>query len=251
MRTASSRSTSRCGRPRTRSGPATGSASRCRAAPTRLFCRNTGTGEPMATGANLRSADQEVFHDAARPSCHRAARRAAPARRAARGTRRRVARTPSTSLPRMTQPTFVPIAEADQVRPARHLHVPGPWTASRPAEVVGPVQPAGPRHGDAGTRLGLRPAVGPALRARAEAGRGRVGARRPARRGAHRRQAVRPLRAGTRASTTCNSASTCGASSTPRHPSSSHHAVRCSPPSPTTTSHSASSSTPFPRRSSG
>ena len=25
----------------------------------------------------------------------------------------------------MTQPTFVPIAEADQVRPARHLHVPG------------------------------------------------------------------------------------------------------------------------------
>jgi len=35
----------------------------------------------------------------------------------------------------MTQPTFVPIAEADQVRPARHLHVPGSWTQSRPAEV--------------------------------------------------------------------------------------------------------------------
>ncbi len=33
-----------------------------------LFCRNTGTGEPLATGATLRSADQEVFHDAARPS---------------------------------------------------------------------------------------------------------------------------------------------------------------------------------------
>jgi len=33
-----------------------------------LFCRNPGTGEPMATGANLRSADQEVFHDVARPS---------------------------------------------------------------------------------------------------------------------------------------------------------------------------------------
>ncbi len=33
-----------------------------------LFNRNAGTGEPLATGANLRSADQEVFHDAARPS---------------------------------------------------------------------------------------------------------------------------------------------------------------------------------------
>jgi hypothetical protein len=34
-----------------------------------LYARNAGTGEPLATGANLRSADQEVFHDAARPSC--------------------------------------------------------------------------------------------------------------------------------------------------------------------------------------
>ena len=33
-----------------------------------LFCRNTGTGEPLATGATMRSADQEVFHDDARPS---------------------------------------------------------------------------------------------------------------------------------------------------------------------------------------
>ena len=50
-----------------------------------LCNRNTGTGEPLATGANLRSADQEVFHDAARPSsivlpvvplCRGAARRA-------------------------------------------------------------------------------------------------------------------------------------------------------------------------------
>ena len=29
-----------------------------------LFARNAGTGEPLATGATLRSADQEVFHDA-------------------------------------------------------------------------------------------------------------------------------------------------------------------------------------------
>jgi uncharacterized protein len=33
-----------------------------------LYARNAGTGEPLATGANLRSADQEVFHDARRPS---------------------------------------------------------------------------------------------------------------------------------------------------------------------------------------
>jgi putative CocE/NonD family hydrolase len=33
-----------------------------------LFNRNAGTGEPLATGANLRSADQELFHGASRPS---------------------------------------------------------------------------------------------------------------------------------------------------------------------------------------
>ena len=44
-----------------------------------LFNRNAGTGEPLATGANLRSADQEVFHDAGRPVLARAARRAAAA----------------------------------------------------------------------------------------------------------------------------------------------------------------------------
>jgi putative CocE/NonD family hydrolase len=33
-----------------------------------LFSRNAGTGEPLVTGANLQSADQEVFHDAIRPS---------------------------------------------------------------------------------------------------------------------------------------------------------------------------------------
>jgi len=34
-----------------------------------LYARNAGTGEPLATGANLRAADQEVFHDATRQSC--------------------------------------------------------------------------------------------------------------------------------------------------------------------------------------
>jgi hypothetical protein len=43
----------------------------------------------------------------------------------------------------MTQPTFVPIAEADQVRPARHLHVPEAWTPSRPAELRTPRYPPG------------------------------------------------------------------------------------------------------------
>ena len=55
----------------------------------------------------------------------------------------------------MTQPTFVPIAEADQVRPARHLHVPGSWTQSRPAEVVGPVHPRRPAMGTPGPDSGF------------------------------------------------------------------------------------------------
>ena len=33
-----------------------------------LFNRNAGTGEPLGTGANLRSADQEIFHDVEHPS---------------------------------------------------------------------------------------------------------------------------------------------------------------------------------------
>jgi hypothetical protein len=33
-----------------------------------LYCRNPGTGEPMATAASMRAADQEVFHDGDRPS---------------------------------------------------------------------------------------------------------------------------------------------------------------------------------------
>lgn len=55
----------------------------------------------------------------------------------------------------MTQPTFVPIAEADQVRPARHLHVPGTWTASRPADVVGPARARGRAMGTPGPDSGF------------------------------------------------------------------------------------------------
>ncbi len=55
----------------------------------------------------------------------------------------------------MTQPTFVPIAEADQVRPARHLHVPGTWTTDRPAELVGPTMRRGANIGTPGPDSGF------------------------------------------------------------------------------------------------
>jgi hypothetical protein len=55
----------------------------------------------------------------------------------------------------MTQPTFVPIAEADQVRPARHLHVPGSWTTSRPAELVLPSLRPKRHEGTPGTDSGF------------------------------------------------------------------------------------------------
>ena len=55
----------------------------------------------------------------------------------------------------MTQPTFVPIAEADQVRPARHMHVPGSWTTSRPAELVVPAVPRGRGVGTPGPDSGF------------------------------------------------------------------------------------------------
>jgi hypothetical protein len=55
----------------------------------------------------------------------------------------------------MTQPTFVPISEADQVRPARHLHVPGPWATTRPAELSIPTAPRGRSVGTPGPDAGF------------------------------------------------------------------------------------------------
>jgi hypothetical protein len=55
----------------------------------------------------------------------------------------------------MAQPTFVPIAEADQVRPARHMHVPGAWTTSRAAEIVVPEHPRGRSMGSPGPDSGF------------------------------------------------------------------------------------------------
>lgn len=62
---------------------------------------------------------------------------------------------PSASLRTVTQPTFVPISEADQVRPARHLNVPGTWTASRPAELGGPTAISGRSVGTPGPDAGF------------------------------------------------------------------------------------------------
>ncbi len=55
----------------------------------------------------------------------------------------------------MTQPSFVPIAEADQVRPSLHLEVPGRWTTDRPAELRIPTRPAGPSMGTPGSDQGF------------------------------------------------------------------------------------------------
>lgn len=55
----------------------------------------------------------------------------------------------------MAQPTFVPITEADQVRTARRLSVPGHWVADRPADLAGPNRPTGVRHGTPGPDQGF------------------------------------------------------------------------------------------------
>jgi hypothetical protein len=55
----------------------------------------------------------------------------------------------------VAQPTFVPITEADQVRTARRLSVPGHWSADRPADLAGPLRPTGVRHGTPGPDQGF------------------------------------------------------------------------------------------------
>ncbi len=54
----------------------------------------------------------------------------------------------------MTQPTFVPISEADQMRPALRLSNPGVWTQSRPSELRGATRPSGPAFGTPGPDQG-------------------------------------------------------------------------------------------------
>jgi hypothetical protein len=55
----------------------------------------------------------------------------------------------------VTQPSFVPIVEADQVRRAYQLRVPNIWTQSRPAELRGAAPPAGPQFGSPGPDQGF------------------------------------------------------------------------------------------------
>ncbi len=55
----------------------------------------------------------------------------------------------------MTQPSFVPIVEADQVRSAYRLQVPNIWTQSRPSELRGSTQPPGRQLGSPGPDQGF------------------------------------------------------------------------------------------------
>ena len=55
----------------------------------------------------------------------------------------------------MTQPSFVPIVEADQVRRAYRLQVPSIWTQSRPSELRGTTQPPGRQLGSPGPDQGF------------------------------------------------------------------------------------------------
>ena len=55
----------------------------------------------------------------------------------------------------MTQPSFVPIAEVDQVRDALHLQVPSGWLPSRPADLRQPVRAGGRGFGRPGPDQGF------------------------------------------------------------------------------------------------
>jgi hypothetical protein len=55
----------------------------------------------------------------------------------------------------VTQPSFVPIVEIDQVRPSYRLKVPTVWTQSRPSELRGTSPPRGDRFGTPGPDQGF------------------------------------------------------------------------------------------------
>jgi len=54
----------------------------------------------------------------------------------------------------MTQPSYVPIVESDQVRPAYRLRTPGDWRQRRVAELVSPDAPQGKAIGTPGPDTG-------------------------------------------------------------------------------------------------
>ena len=185
-----------------------------------LFCRNAGTGEPLATGRQ-----PALGGPGGLPRRATARRRSpCPVVRLLRDEPLDprsvgVARSPSTNLPRMTQPTFVPIAEADQVRPARHLHVPGPWTHVPPgrgggARCDGGAGPSGHPGPDSGFALRLAKRFEHELQLDARASPRTTSSSAPR----SSPPSGPPSSGGHRASTTCSSPSTCGASSTTRPP---------------------------------
>ncbi len=55
----------------------------------------------------------------------------------------------------MTQPSFVPIVESDQVRPSYRLQVPNIWTQSRPSELRGSTRDVGFKLGSPGPDQGF------------------------------------------------------------------------------------------------
>jgi len=55
----------------------------------------------------------------------------------------------------VTQPSFVPITEADQVRPALQLEAPRAWVQDRPAELRFPVRAGGRHFGTPGPDQGF------------------------------------------------------------------------------------------------
>ena len=55
----------------------------------------------------------------------------------------------------MTQPSFVPVVEADQVRRSYQLQMPSIWTTSRPSELRGTRQPSGTFLGTPGPDQGF------------------------------------------------------------------------------------------------
>ncbi len=63
----------------------------------------------------------------------------------------------------MSQPSFVPIRDADQVRPALRLEQPVPWSPDRPAELRSPVAQTGRGFGKPGPDQGFALRVARAL----------------------------------------------------------------------------------------
>jgi hypothetical protein len=55
----------------------------------------------------------------------------------------------------VTQPSFVPIVESDQVRPSYRLQVPNIWTQSRPSELRGSTRDVGFKLGSPGPDQGF------------------------------------------------------------------------------------------------